>query len=209
MVLTLIQICIIQWDIHFFCFQRETDFLGKFSPNIQICQFNLKFGTRTNSNMQNSMGMFTSSVSNGKYLFWANFVQIFKFINLTWSLVLTLTQICIVQWDIHFFCFQRETDFLGKFSPNIQICQFNLKSGAQTNSNMQNSMEMFTSSVSNGKYLFWANLVQIFKFINLTWSLVLRLIQIERIQWGCSLLLFPTGKTFFGQIQSQYTNLSI
>ena len=50
-------------------------FLGKFGQKTQNCQFKLKFGTQTNSNMQNSMVMFTFSLFDWKYLFWVNLVQ--------------------------------------------------------------------------------------------------------------------------------------
>ena len=36
-------------------------FLEKFGPKNQSCQFELKFGTKTNSNMQNSLVIFTFS----------------------------------------------------------------------------------------------------------------------------------------------------
>ena len=42
-----------------FCRLPETPFLGKFGPKDQICQFKLKFGIETNSNMRNSMVVFT------------------------------------------------------------------------------------------------------------------------------------------------------
>ena len=32
-------------DVHFFHFQMEISFLGKFSPKIQNCFFKVKFGT--------------------------------------------------------------------------------------------------------------------------------------------------------------------
>ena len=41
----------------------------------QIYQFQLKFGTKNNSNMQNSMALFTFSVLDWKNPFQANFVQ--------------------------------------------------------------------------------------------------------------------------------------
>ena len=53
----------------------EIPFLGKFGPKNQNCHFMLKFGTYTNLNMQNSMVMFTFSVFDREYLFWANLVQ--------------------------------------------------------------------------------------------------------------------------------------
>ena len=49
-------------DVHSFCFWSEIPFLGRFGPKNQNYQFKLKFGTYTNSNMQNSMLMFTFSV---------------------------------------------------------------------------------------------------------------------------------------------------
>ena len=49
--------------IHFFCFGLKTQFLGKFG------QFKLKFGTYTNSNMQNSMAVIIFSVLEGNTLF--------------------------------------------------------------------------------------------------------------------------------------------
>ena len=54
----------------------EIPFLGKFGPKNQNYQFKPKFGTYTNSNMQNSMVMLTFPVFEWKYPFWANLVQI-------------------------------------------------------------------------------------------------------------------------------------
>ena len=54
---------------------------------------------------------------------------------------------------------------LGKFGPKNQNCQFKLKFGNKTNSNMQNSMMMFTFSVFNHNYPSWVNLVQKFKIV--------------------------------------------
>ena len=45
-------------DADFFHFLPETSCLGKFGPKIQNCQFRLKFGTKANSHIQNSMVMF-------------------------------------------------------------------------------------------------------------------------------------------------------
>ena len=52
-----------------FCFQLEIPFSGKFGPKTQNYWFKLKFCTQTNSNMQNSIVMFTFSVFDWKYLF--------------------------------------------------------------------------------------------------------------------------------------------
>ena len=66
-----------------FVFSTGTNFLGgKFSPKNQNCQFKLKFGTKTNSYMQNSMMIFAFSVFDHKYPSRANLVQKFKIIYL-------------------------------------------------------------------------------------------------------------------------------
>ena len=49
----------------------------------KICHFQLKFGTSSNLNMQNSMVMLTFSVLDRKYRFWANFVQRIKIVTLS------------------------------------------------------------------------------------------------------------------------------
>ena len=54
---------------------------------------------------------------------------------------------------------------MGKFSPKSQICQFKLKFGISTNSNMQNLIKMFIFSVFDWKYPFGANLVLKFKIV--------------------------------------------
>ena len=48
---------------------------------------------------------------------------------------------------------------------------------------MQNSMAMLTFSFFDGKYSFWANLIQKIKIVNLRSNSVLKLIQICRIEW--------------------------
>ena len=69
--------------IHFFRFRPQIPFLGKFSPKNQNCQLILKFGTWTNSNMQNSVAMFYFSVFYWNYPFWANLVQLIKIVCLS------------------------------------------------------------------------------------------------------------------------------
>ena len=75
-----IWICIIQWLCSLFPISTANTILGKFGPKNKNCQFILKFGTWTNSNMQNSMAMFNFSACYGNYLFWANLVQLFKIV---------------------------------------------------------------------------------------------------------------------------------
>ena len=76
-----------------------------------------------------------------------------------------------------------EIPFLGKFGPKYRNCHFQVKFGAYTNSNIQNSMVLFFYSVFDWKYPFWANLVEKVKIISWSWNLVVRLIRICRIQW--------------------------
>ena len=54
----------------FILFKPETLFLGKIGPINQNCQFKLEFGNYTNSNIQNSMVMFTFSALYRKHPFW-------------------------------------------------------------------------------------------------------------------------------------------
>ena len=158
--------------------------------------------------MQNSMVIFTFSVYDQAYAFWANLVQKIEIASSRWNSRLKLIQICRIQcWCSHF-CYWVEIPSLGKFGPKNQNDQFRLKFGTYTNSNMQNSMLIFTFSVFDRKFPFWANLVQKIKVISLSWNLVPRLIQICKIQWWCSLFLFSTRNTLFGTIWSKKSKLS-
>ena len=57
-------------------FFNDTPFYDNLFQKNQNCQFILKFGTWTNSNMQNSMAMFNFFVFYWNYYFWANLVVI-------------------------------------------------------------------------------------------------------------------------------------
>ena len=145
-------------------------FLGKFGPKNQNCHFKLKFGTCTNSNMQNSMVMFICSVFDQKYSFLANLVQKVKIIRWSWNLLPRLIWVCRIQWCCSLFCFLIEIHFLGKFGSKSKNYQLKLKFGSCTNSNMLNSIVMFTFFVYDWKYVFWRNLVQKIKIISLSWN---------------------------------------
>ena len=78
---------------------------------------------------------------------------------------------------VHFFRFRLEIPFLSKFGPkNFKV---NL---TQINSNIQNSMVVFTFFFFDQKCLFWPNLVQNVKLVGLRLNLVASLIRICRIQ---------------------------
>ena len=68
---------------HFFLFRQQIPFLGKLGPKNQNFQFILKFGSWTNSNMQNSMAMFNFSNFYRNYPFWAHLVQLIKIVRLS------------------------------------------------------------------------------------------------------------------------------
>ena len=181
----------------------EIPFLGKFGPKCQNYQLKLQFCTQTSSNMQNSMAVFTFSVFDRKYPFWKNLVQNIKIVSSRWNSSLKLIQICRIQWCCSLFLFLCGIPFLGKFGPENQDCHLKLKFGTYTNSNIQNSMVVFTLSIFDQKYPFWANLVQKVKIISLSWNLVPTIIQTCRIQWWYSLFPFLIRNTLFGQIWSQ------
>ena len=69
------------------------------------------------------------SVLDGKHPFWANLVQKIKTVSLSWNLAPRLIWIWRIQWRCLLFCFRSEKLFLGKFGPNNQNCQFQLKFG--------------------------------------------------------------------------------
>ena len=63
-------------------FNKEYTFLVKFGPENLNCQFKLKFCISINSNMWNSMMMFTFPILEWKYPFRANFIQQIKIVSL-------------------------------------------------------------------------------------------------------------------------------
>ena len=104
-------------------------FFAKFVPKGHNCQFKLRFGTQINSDMQNSVVVFTF------YLDWSCPSKL-KFI-------------------IYNLGFSPEIPFLSKFGPKSQNCLFKVKFGTQTSQNMQNSMMLLTFSGLTWEYLFW------------------------------------------------------
>ena len=116
-----------------------------------FCQFKLKFCTQTNSNMQNSMVMFTFSVFDRKYPFWTNLISKFKIVSLEWNLICGLIRICWIQWWCSLFRYSTANTLLDKFDLKIQNCFFKVKFDVWANSNMQNSMVMFAFSIFDRK----------------------------------------------------------
>ena len=143
-----------------FCFWVGMPFLGKFGPKNRNCHFMLKFDTYTNSRMQNSIVIFILSVFDWKYPFWANLVENFKIGSWRQNLLPRLIRICRIQWWCSRFWFSSENSLLGKICFEKQNYQLKLKFSAWTNSNVLNSIVMFTFFLFKWKYLFSRNLAQ-------------------------------------------------
>ena len=142
----------------FFLSGPEFHFLSKFGPKNQNCQSKLKFVTWANSNIQNSMLLFTFSVLERKHLFEENLVQKTKIGSLRWNLVSRLIQICRIQWWCLLFVFQSGNNLFGQIWSKKSNCQLKLKFGTQINSIIQNSMVAFTFSVLYRKHPFLLSL---------------------------------------------------
>ena len=155
--------------------------------------------------MQNSMAVITVFLFYHKWFFWANLVENVKIVSVKWNLIPRLIRIYRIQWGY----FLLEMPFLSKCGLNCQYCQFKVKLNTKTNLNIWKSMMVFTFFVFDQKCPFWTNLFQNVKIISLSWNLVSRLIWICRIQWCCSIFLFPTENSLFGQIWSEKSKLSL
>ena len=83
--------------VDFFRFRLEILFLNKFGPKNQNCQFKVKFDIQPNSNMQNSVVVFTFFVFDRKYPVWANLVQNVRIVSLRIDLVASLIRVCRIQ----------------------------------------------------------------------------------------------------------------
>ena len=105
LVLTLIRIpAEFNSGVYFVCVRLEIPFLDTLGPKNQNRQFMLKFGTSTNSNMQNVMALFNFFVLDRKHPFWTNLIQKIRIFSLSWNPVLTLIRIR-VQWCCSLFLF--------------------------------------------------------------------------------------------------------
>ena len=194
----------------FFCFWPEILFWGKFGPKSQNYQLKLKFGTYTNSNMQNSIMLFPFLLFEWKYPFWGNMVQKNKIVTLSWNLVPTIIRTCRIQWWCSFFfCFWSEIPFWDKFGRKSQNYHLKLKFVTYTNSNMKNSMMLFSV------FCFWVQIPFLGKFdpksqnSHFKLKFGTTLIRTCRIQWWCSFILFLTENTLSGQICPKNQNYQL
>ena len=108
----LIRNCRTRWWFSFFFFtvwKRKYGFFANllFTPKNQNCQFRMKFGTQTNSNIHNSMVMFIFSVFDQKYhFFWKfKFIQNIKIVFWNRNAEPRLIWICKIWWSFSFFSF--------------------------------------------------------------------------------------------------------
>ena len=157
MVPRLIRICRIQWWCSLLYFRSENPFFGRFRPKIQnFLKLNLVPWLIWIWRIQRWCSVFL-----GFFIIntlWGNFGPKNQIVSLSWNFVARLIRICLIEWWCS--CFRPEIPFLKKFGPNNKDCQFKLKFATKIKSNMQNSIVVFTFSVFDRKYLFWANLVQ-------------------------------------------------
>ena len=184
----------------FFCFRSEMPFLGKFDPKGQNYQFKLKFDAYTNSNMQNSMVVFTFLVFDRKCSFWVNLVQKVRIISLSWNLVPTLIRISRIQWWCLLSGFDQEYPFWANLVQKIKIVSlrwdFILK--LIQICTIQGWYSILSFSTENTFFgTIWSKKI---KIVSLRWNLIPRLILICRTQWRCSLFLISIRNVFFGQI---------
>ena len=139
--------------------------------------------------MQNAMMLFTLFVFEWKDRLWVNLVKKSKLSVEAEIWYLRQFQDAEFSDAVHFFCFLVEISFLGKFGPKSQNYQLKVKFVTQTNSNMLNSMMLFTFFLFDWKRPSWANLVQI---VNIY-----------------SFFLFPIRNVLFSEKLVQNTKVSL
>ena len=135
----LLWICRIQWWFLLFSvldqkisgkiWETSGKSLGKFGPKNQNCQFKLKFGTKTNLNMENSMVAFTLAVLDWEFPFWENLIQAIKVVSLSWNLVPKLILICRIKWGCSLFPFSTGNTLFGQIWVHNTKLSLKLKSG--------------------------------------------------------------------------------
>ena len=113
----LIWISRIQWWCSFYIF-------GQFLSKNQNYEFKLKFFTKSNLNMQNSV-IFLSlffCLWSEIYSFWVNLVEKVKIVSFSWNLMLRLIRRCRIQWCYSLFSV---IDWKYRFCP-ILVSKFKI-----------------------------------------------------------------------------------
>ena len=140
----------------FCCFHWKYPFLTNLFQKIKIVSLSWNLVPRVIWISRHQWWCSLFSVFDWRYPFWANLVQKTKIVSFRWNLTPRLIRICN---SVYLVCFRLEILSLDKLGPKNQNCQFKLKFGSDINSNMQNSMVIFTFFVFDWRYPFWANLV--------------------------------------------------
>ena len=109
MILRLFWICKIQWLYPFCVLDWKQPFFCKFGPINQNWQFELKFGTWTNTNMKNSIAMLICTFWTISIFFWE---ICSKIVCWNWNLEARLIWICKIWWWFFLF-FRQEIPLLG------------------------------------------------------------------------------------------------
>ena len=157
------------------------------------------------------MFMFTFSVFDWEYAFSANLVQKIKTVSSKWNSIFKLIQIRRIQWWCSLFWFSAGNAMLGTVWSKKSKFQLKVKLDTYTNSNMQNSIVVFTFLVFDQKCPFLPNLVLKGKIISLSWNLVPTIIRIP-VQISVVMFTFFCFRSemhFFGKIWSKMSNLSV
>ena len=103
---------------------------------------------------------------------------------------------------VHFYRFRPEIPFFGQIDPKMKIAEVEILYKVQFEfAEFDGDFHFFFFFFVWGwKYPFWTNLIQKIKVISLSWNLILRLIQIWRIQWWCSFFsVFDWKYPFWGE----------
>ena len=138
-VLRLIPICRISWRWSFFPSSTENTLLGQIWSKNMSGTFRLKFATKTNSSMQNSMVVFTFPILENAF-FLTNLVKKIKIATLRRNFVPRQFKYADFNGDVHFFYFRLQVTFFEQIWSKNLNCQFNIHN---SNSNMPNSTVMF------------------------------------------------------------------
>ena len=129
------------------------------------------------------MVVFTFSALDQKYSLWANLIKKVNIVSLSWNLVFSLIRMHRFQWWCSVVSvLDRKYTFCGNSDQESKNSLKNI------NSNKQNSMVVFTFSILDCKYHFWANLVKKVKIVSLNWNLAPTIKGIYRVGWWCLLL---------------------
>ena len=132
----------------------DTLFWANLVQKKQNCQFQLKFGTQTNSNMHNSMAIFTCFSFQRKFHF-GKFGS--KNQNCQFRLVFVTCTNSNMQNSMMVFSFSvldQKQHFWANLVQKTQNCQFKLKYGTTSNLIMQNSVVVFTFLLQTGNNIF-------------------------------------------------------